>query len=184
MREGEAAGGHKGSCLTCPFNAAFVEEAARVENFGCLPTAGEIVTMKRESGQNWACHDDESRVCAGLCATAKKEGLDLSRGGLISYRSWYHNGQAAALEEARRSATSEKEPEMAGVITHARITEMPKQLGDPMPIVKVKVDGGEEVDLFTYYPDELSFTPGEFIGLSLEAGRRLHYTKDVAYLRS
>lgn len=72
---------------------------------------------------------------------------------------------------------------MDNVITHARITEPPLQIGDPMPTVKVRVDGGDEVDLFTYYPDELSFTPEEFIGLTIEEGRRLRHTRDVAYLR-
>lgn len=73
---------------------------------------------------------------------------------------------------------------MTGKITHARITAMPKSMFDPMPIVMVQVDGATEVELFDYYPDELSFTAAEFIGLTLEQGHRLKYNKDVAYLRS
>ena len=98
--EGEQASGHKGSCVTCPFNAAFTEEAAQVENYGCLPTAAEIVLMKRDSGHNWACHDEEDRVCAGLCAVAKAQRIDLSTGGLIRYTTWYQHGREAALCEA------------------------------------------------------------------------------------
>ena len=98
--EGHAAGGHKGSCLCCPFNAPFVDEAAQAENYGCLPTGSEIVSLKQRSGQNWACHDDESKVCAGLCAMAKERALDLSQGGLVRYSTWYHQGEDAAVAEA------------------------------------------------------------------------------------
>ncbi len=100
MSEGRAGGGHNGSCLCCPFNAPFVDEAAQAENYGCLPTGGEIVDLKVRSGQNWACHDDESKVCAGLCAVAKECGLDLSTGGLVRYSTWYHQGEEAAVAEA------------------------------------------------------------------------------------
>ena len=86
--------------MCCPFNATFVEAAAQAENYGCLPTGSEIVDLKRRSGQNWACHDDESKVCSGLCAVAKEEKLDLSTGGLVTYSTWYHLGQDAAIEEA------------------------------------------------------------------------------------
>lgn len=101
ISDGEAAGGHKGSCLCCPFNAPFVEEAAQAENYACLPTGADIVQLKRLTGQNWACHDDESKVCAGLCAVAKDSGLDLSKGGKIRYSTWYHQGEAAAIEQAK-----------------------------------------------------------------------------------
>lgn len=44
-------------------------------------------------------------------------------------------------------------------------------------------DGREEL-LFTYYLDELSFVPEEFIGKTMEEAREIRYRKDVAYLRS
>lgn len=69
-------------------------------------------------------------------------------------------------------------------IKSARITEMPKKFGDPMPDVYATVDSGEEVHLFWYYPDELSFTPEEFVGLTVDEARALKHKKDVAYLRS
>jgi GNAT superfamily N-acetyltransferase len=94
-------GGLRGACTSCPFNDGLTEEAAQAQNFGCLPTAHDIVVMKRQTGQNWACHDDESKACAGLCHGAKDAGVDLSEGGLIRYSSWYHHGQDAAIEEAR-----------------------------------------------------------------------------------
>jgi len=70
------------------------------------------------------------------------------------------------------------------VITSARITAMPKNLFDPMPQVIVTDSTGTETTLFEYYPDEISFTKDEFIGLTLEQGRRLKFTKDKAYLQS
>ena len=184
-RYGEMAGGHKGSCVTCPFNAGFTAEGAQAENYGCLPTAMEIVEMKRESGHNLACHDDEGRVCAGLCAVAKEQRIDLSQGGLIRYTTWYQRRARSGIEPGRRHfAFVEGESILSGIITHARITAMPVQLGDEMPIVKVRIDGGAEVDLLTYYPDEISFVATEFIGMTTEAAKQLQLQKDVAYLQS
>jgi hypothetical protein len=55
---------------------------------------------------------------------------------------------------------------------------------DP-PAVMVKYEGSEEfVQLFTYYPDEISFSSSEFIGLTEEEGRQLKFKKDKAFLQS
>lgn len=101
-------GARKGSCAACPFNDGLTEEACVAQNYGCLPTAQDIVELKRRSGQNWACHDDETRVCAGLCHAAREHGLDLSQGGLVRYSSWYRAGSAAAEHEARTGVLVEK----------------------------------------------------------------------------
>jgi hypothetical protein len=69
-------------------------------------------------------------------------------------------------------------------ITSARITDMPKSFFDPMPQVWVTTENGEEQLLFEYYPDEISFSKEEFIGLTLEEARHLKFTKDKAYLQS
>jgi hypothetical protein len=72
-------------------------------------------------------------------------------------------------------------------ISSARIEPSPhavKMFG-PMPTVYVKFEGDEEEHtLFTYYPDELSFSVSEFIGLTEAEARQLLHKKDVAYLRS
>jgi hypothetical protein len=70
------------------------------------------------------------------------------------------------------------------VITSARITAMPRSLFDPMPEVIVIDSTGKETTLFQFYPDEISFTETEFIGLTLDDARRLKFTKDKAYLQS
>lgn len=76
-------------------------------------------------------------------------------------------------------------------IISSRITEQPKSLGtitfevpyfDPLPRVYVTLEDGNEVFLFDYYPDEISFTPSEFIGLTIEECRTLKFKKDRNYL--
>jgi hypothetical protein len=53
-----------------------------------------------------------------------------------------------------------------------------------MPEVKATFDDGETRVLFSYYPDEISFTPREFIGLTRGEAMALRHKKDVAYLQS
>jgi hypothetical protein len=98
---GELVGGLKGSCPACPFNDGYTEPASQAQNWACLPEPGYLVQLKRRTGQNWACHDDEKRVCAGLCHAAKDASLDLSTGGLVRYATWYHHGEEASVAEAK-----------------------------------------------------------------------------------
>jgi len=69
-------------------------------------------------------------------------------------------------------------------IIKARITAMPKELFDDMPQVYVTLENGKEEFLFEYYPDEISFSPEEFIGLTIEEARHLKFKKDKEYLQS
>ena len=75
-----------------------------------------------------------------------------------------------------------------GKITEARITQLPRPMPegmfDPMPVVMVKVDGGLEQSIFSFYPDELTFEPDEFIGLSIVEAQDLKRKKDLEYLKS
>lgn len=73
---------------------------------------------------------------------------------------------------------------MSQKIISARITAMPGSLLDPMPIVYVTFQDGTEKKLFDYYPDELSFTALEFVGLTEEEAHLLKLKKDKAYLQS
>jgi hypothetical protein len=59
----------------------------------------------------------------------------------------------------------------------------PQGLLDPLPTVRARFDDGSERDLFYYYPDEISFTEAEFVGLTAAEAHRLRYEKDLAYLR-
>jgi hypothetical protein len=69
-------------------------------------------------------------------------------------------------------------------ITAARITAMPQSIFDPMPEVIVTLEDGSSRKLFSYYPDEISFTAAEFIGLTVAQAQDLRHRKDVAYLQS
>lgn len=61
---------------------------------------------------------------------------------------------------------------------------MPQGMFDKMPEVKVVLENGEEHTLFDFYPDEISFTESEFIGLTLESAKRLKYVRDLKYIQS
>lgn len=67
-------------------------------------------------------------------------------------------------------------------IVSSRITEQPKSLFDPIPKVYVTLENGIEQFLFDYYPDEISFTTNEFIGLTIEESIHLKFKKDKNYL--
>ena len=69
-------------------------------------------------------------------------------------------------------------------IVKARITEQPKCWTDPLPEVHITLEDGTEKLLYSYFPDELSFTAEEFEGLTEEEATRLKYDRDVAWLRS
>ena len=69
-------------------------------------------------------------------------------------------------------------------IKSATISEMPKKLFDPMPKVTATLEDDSVVELFSFYPDEISFTPDEFVGLTVSEAHSLRHKKDVAYLRS
>jgi hypothetical protein len=69
-------------------------------------------------------------------------------------------------------------------IVSARITPLPKSLRDPLPEVWVTLEDGHEEKAFDYYPDEITFQPQEFIGLTISEARALKVKKDLDYLRS
>ena len=69
-------------------------------------------------------------------------------------------------------------------IVKARITAMPSSFLDPMPEVFATLEDGSEVRVFDFYPDEISFRPEEFVGLTVQEAYNLKSKKDRAYLRS
>jgi hypothetical protein len=69
-------------------------------------------------------------------------------------------------------------------ITIAHITKQPVKPFDAMPEVIVGFSDGTSTSLFTYYPDEISFTETEFLGLTESEAHALRQKKDVAYLKS
>lgn len=64
---------HGSDLCTCPF--AFTEASEQVQNFGCLPTVHEIVSMRVNHGKTWACHDEPTKPCVGAIRFLQEEGL-------------------------------------------------------------------------------------------------------------
>ncbi len=58
---------------TCPF--AYTEESEVIQNYGCLPTPHQILTMRVEHGKTWACHSEPDKPCAGALRTLQERGL-------------------------------------------------------------------------------------------------------------
>lgn len=69
-------------------------------------------------------------------------------------------------------------------IVKAVISDLPKSFGDPIPEAIVTFDDGSQKTLFSFYPDEISFTASEFIGLSEAEALDLKRKKDVAFIKS
>jgi hypothetical protein len=61
---------------------------------------------------------------------------------------------------------------------------LPQGMLDPMPEIRVRFDNGDEKFLFEFYPDEISFSEAEFIGLTEESAQRLKFDRDKRFLQS
>jgi len=75
------------------------------------------------------------------------------------------------------------------MIVAAVIGPMPRPIEDPagifdrMPSVTVTFEDGQVKELFCFYPDELTFTETEFIGLTEQQAYALRLQKDIDYLK-
>ena len=73
---------------------------------------------------------------------------------------------------------------MTARIIKAYITAMPHFPRAPRQRVFVTLDDGTAVQfLFDYHPEEVSFTPEEFVGLTIDEAHALKRQKDCAYHR-
>ena len=61
---------------------------------------------------------------------------------------------------------------------------MPVGVFDSMPEVKVHLNNGEKLNLFSFYPDEITFTESELIGLTVDQAKRRKFEKDVWFLQT
>ena len=73
---------------------------------------------------------------------------------------------------------------MRNEIVSARITDLPKKIGDPLPEVWAIFQDGTDKKLFTFYPDEISFQAQDFVGLTEEEASLFKFGRDRAYLRA
>ncbi len=84
------------------------------------------------------------------------------------------------FEQTERAMDASKTGVPAPVITH--VVFQPAAF---VTDVTVQLEGVRGfLSAFTYYPDELSFTESELIGLTLVEAQKLKITKDVKYLQS
>lgn len=84
-------------CEGCP--CAFTETSEQAQNFGCLPTIQDLFRIQKR-GKNWACHEDDTRVCSGFAVFCKEEGYPYDKTlPLASYSIWYHEGEDALFED-------------------------------------------------------------------------------------
>ena len=69
--------------------------------------------------------------------------------------------------------------QVATKIVSVEITDgpgpLPHGVFEQAPRVVATLDDGSRVELFSFYADERWFSPAEFIGLSVEEGRRLKF---------
>jgi hypothetical protein len=55
---------------------------------------------------------------------------------------------------------------------------LPGGVFDQAPRVIATLDDGREVELFSFYEHERSFAPGQFVGLTVDEGRRLKFAPE------
>jgi hypothetical protein len=75
-------------CNGCPFNDGTTDEATRAQNYGCLPTAHEMVKHFDEHTRSIGCHGASGRLCRGLLGV-RPEAIDKP---VKDYEDWYNNG--------------------------------------------------------------------------------------------
>jgi hypothetical protein len=97
---------------------------------------------------------------------------------------------------ARKTPGGRREPPKAGMktterkhmkkIVKATITDMPRPMPagmfDPLPAVYVDYDDSTSERLFDFYPDEITFFPHEFVGLTRDQAFELKQSKDQKFL--
>lgn len=59
---------------SCPF--ALTEHSETIQNYGCLPSSLDILTMKIIHNKTWACHSNPSKPCLGGLLRLKELGLN------------------------------------------------------------------------------------------------------------
>lgn len=113
-----------------------------------------------------------------------KKGSETRRLGILAHNQQDAVSKAKKMTGKGYSIVAIRFAEGGKLIQSARITELPTKPFDgmPMPKVFVTVDGKEEY-LFEYYPDELTFSEKEFVGLTTDQARTLKFEKDKKFLQ-
>jgi hypothetical protein len=142
---------------------------------------------------------------AALCALAKNAGANImvvhdaaafrTEGRTIIESVTVHSGipgigphPMGPISAAERLREAMAKGLLAPVIVSAEIGPMPRPMPegmlDPMPVIRATFADGQTRELFRFYPDEITFEPGEFVGLTFQAACQLRFKRDVDYLQS
>ena len=73
---------------------------------------------------------------------------------------------------------------MRNQIVYALITDLPSEIADPLPEVWATFQDGSDKMLFSFYPDEVSFQPQDFVGLTEDEATLFKFGRDRAYLQA
>ena len=60
---------------------------------------------------------------------------------------------------------------------------MPLGKFDRLPEVKVLLSNGEQLTLFSFYPDEITITESELIGHTIDEAKRIKFEKEMRSLQ-
>jgi len=74
-------------CNGCPFNDGLTDEASQLQNYGCLPTAKEMLDHFDQRGSSISCHGNPDRLCRGL-SSMRPEAINHP---IRDYSDWYQN---------------------------------------------------------------------------------------------
>ncbi len=75
-------------CIACPFNDGLTDEASQAQNYGCLPSAFDMIQHFDQKGVSISCHNNAHRRCNGLL----QERPDAAHKPVRDYSDWYQNG--------------------------------------------------------------------------------------------
>lgn len=75
-------------CIACPFLDGSTHEATQAQNYGCLPTAQEMLQHFDQKGISISCHNRADRKCRGLLA----ERPEARNKPVRDHVDWLHNG--------------------------------------------------------------------------------------------
>lgn len=69
------------------------------------------------------------------------------------------------------------------IIRSVEFQDSDRRYGD-LEAIATMADGRTDIYVVCWFSDELTFSPKDFVGLTLEEARALKQLKDIAYLRS
>ena len=73
-------------CSGCPFLDGITDEASQNQNYGCLPSNGDMLRHFDQKGVSISCHRKGDLLCGGLLEH-RPEAADKP---ILDYTNWYN----------------------------------------------------------------------------------------------